>query len=157
MNTASKVYRGIGITLAVLAGLGLVISSMPLTLFTPQTSPPDIFQSDSPVKFQFEVVDTPEDREQGLSGRVQVPPNYGMLFVFPEPGSYGIWMKDMLVPIDVVWIDEKGVMVGVSENLQPDSYPESFYPPSPILYALETRPGEYQVQGWEIGSTIPLP
>ncbi len=154
---ASKIYRGIGVTLAVLAGLGLVISSIPLSVFSPPTPPPDIFASDSPANFNFEIVDTPEAREQGLSGRTEVPPGYGMLFVFPEPGMHSFWMNDMQVPIDIIWIDETGVMIGVAENVQPDSYPESFVPPSPVMYVLETRPGEYKEQGWQIGDTIPLP
>jgi len=160
MSIWPKVYRGIGVTLAILAGLGLIISSIPLAAISPnQTPPQNIFPSDSPASsdFEFEVVDTEETRAKGLSGRTEVPSNYGMLFVLPEPGTPGFWMNDMLVPIDILWINEAGVLVAVEENVSPDTYPKMFYPPSPISYVLETRPAEYKAQGWSIGDTIPLP
>jgi uncharacterized protein len=153
-----KVVRGIGVTLAALATIGLVISSFPMALFTPRTTPPQENSSaDFPANFQFEIASTTESRAQGLSGRSEVPPNYGMLFVFGEPGLYGMWMKDMLVPIDIVWLDEAGTVIGVQENISPDTYPETFYPPQPASYALETRPGEVKAQGFDIGDVIPLP
>lgn len=153
-----KIVRGIGVTLAVLASVGLVISSFPMALFTPRTTPPqENSTSDSPAGFQFEIASTSEARAQGLSGRAEVPPNYGMLFVFGVPDLYGMWMKDMRVPIDIVWLDSAGVVIGIEENISPDTYPETFYPPSPASYVLETRPGEAKAQGWDIGDTIPLP
>lgn len=160
-SIATKTVRVIGAMLAILAMLGLIISSFPMSMMVPQnpepTPPLENSRSDSPADFNFEVASTPEAREQGLSGRTEVPPGSGMLFVFDVPGSYGFWMKDMLMPIDMIWIDESGTMIGVTENVQPDSYPEAFKPPSPVLYVLETRPGEYLAQGWSVGEKIPLP
>src|SRR3954471_24776165 len=44
---------------------------------------------------QVDISDTEALREQGLSGRTSLAENEGMLFVFPTPGPYGFWMKDM--------------------------------------------------------------
>jgi len=117
----------------------------------------DTTEADSIGEFRFEVVDTPETRAQGLSGRANVPAGYGMLFVFPEPGRYGFWMKDMRVPIDIIWLADDGTVLGVDEAVSPSTYPDSFYPPQDVRYVLETRAGEARAQGWDVGARVPLP
>lgn len=87
-----------------------------------------------------EIADTKEKRGLGLSGRPALPADGGMLFVFDQPGNYGFWMKDMNFPIDIVWLDANKKIIGTTKNLQPKSYPQIFYPPAPIKYALEINP-----------------
>jgi uncharacterized membrane protein (UPF0127 family) len=111
--------------------------------------------------FMFEIADTPQAQQQGLSGRTNLPDTYGMLFIFDEPSRPGIWMKDMLTSIDIVWLSDTGVVVGIEHNVSPDTYqkvpPDVFYPPSPISYALEVRAGVASARGWVPGSVIALP
>ena len=107
--------------------------------------------------FTFEVVRTPEAQKQGLGGRTELPANYGMLFVFPEDAVYHFWMKDMLVSIDIVWLSANGEIVAIDEAVSPDTYPDSFYPPRPVRYVLETRSGEAVAQGFVVGKHIDLP
>lgn len=107
--------------------------------------------------FRFEIANTPALREQGLSGRAEVPSGYGMLFVFDQPGSYGFWMKDMLVPIDMIWLSDDGTILGIDEAVSPATYPTPFHPPQPVRLVLETKAGEARAQGWGIGTRIPLP
>lgn len=119
-----------------------------------------VFESTSPTEeaeFQFEIVDTQAKRTRGLSGRRDVPENYGMLFVFEEKGRYGFWMKDMYVSIDMIWLSDEGKVLGIDEAVSPGTYPSIFYPPEPVRYVLETRAKEARAQGWEVGSVIPLP
>ncbi len=105
----------------------------------------------------FEVVTTETAQEQGLSGRSLVPENYGMLFVFDHKFRVGFWMKDMLVPIDIIWLSDSGTILGVEDSISPDTYPKSVYPPEPVRYVLEVRAGEMRRKGWGIGTRIPLP
>lgn len=114
-------------------------------------------QVPSTTEFTFEIVDTEATREQGLSGRASIPSNYGMLFVFPQKDRYGFWMKDMLVSIDILWLNEDGTVLAIEESISPSTYPTAFYPPEPVRYVLETSVGEWQRQGWSIGSTVPIP
>lgn len=107
--------------------------------------------------FHFEIVDTPAAREQGLGGRSDIPEDYGMLFVFPKSDRYGIWMKDMLLSIDIIWLREDGTVISVDASVSPDTYPQAFYPPEPVRYVLETRAGEAARKGWTSGSRIALP
>lgn len=80
-------------------------------------------------------------REKGLSGRANIPKDYGMLFVFPEDKKYGFWMKEMLVPIDMFWLDDKGQVVSILQDVATSSYPNVFYPTVPARYVLETVSG----------------
>lgn len=111
--------------------------------------------------FTFEVVATPGLRQQGLSGRSEVPPDYGMLFVFPAKDRHSFWMKDMRVPIDIIWLSDTGTgtgtIVGIEEAVSPSTYPMTFMAPVLVRYVLETRAGEAGRRGWGIGTTISLP
>lgn len=137
-----------------LIGIVLLVGAVWLAydIFVPS---PTALPASTPLS--YEIVDTDEERARGLSGRDDIPADYGMLFVFPSEGIYGFWMKDMLAPIDIVWLSREGVIVGIEANVSPDTYPTEFFPPTPILYALETAAGEASRKGWKVGDRLPLP
>lgn len=95
-------------------------------------------------------------REQGLGGRENVPEGYGMLFVFPKDDEYGFWMKDMLVPIDIFWLDYKGQVVYIAEDVAPSTYPSVFYPTAPARYVLETTAGFARANRITVGTSLLL-
>jgi uncharacterized membrane protein (UPF0127 family) len=85
-----------------------------------------------------EVVDTPELRGQGLSGRESLTSDKGMLFVFDNTSeSNCFWMKDMNFSLDMIWLNENREVVTVTSNVTPESYPETFCPDEPAKYGLE--------------------
>jgi hypothetical protein len=102
------------------------------------------------------VADTPALREQGLSGRTSLAENEGMLFVFDEDGMYTFWMKDMLIPIDIVWLDEDGTVVTVAPQVSPGSFPEVFSPTRLARYALELPAGWTSAHFVSVGDKIRL-
>lgn len=103
-----------------------------------------------------EVADTKSSRELGLSGRPTMKHEEGMLFVFDVPGRYGFWMKDMNFPLDLIWINQNGVVVEVERNADPSSYPKTFMNSSPASYVLELNAGVAEEQGVYIGSKIKM-
>lgn len=105
----------------------------------------------------FEVVTTPDVQERGLGGRIDIPDNYGMLFVFSEDGMPGFWMKDMLTSIDMIWLTDAGTIASITPSVSPQTFPSVFYPPQPIRYVIETRAGFAQEKEWKIGTQVPLP
>ncbi|MBU0750498.1 DUF192 domain-containing protein [Patescibacteria group bacterium] len=120
-------------------------------------TPKPVEQTETPVaEMQIEVVDTEAAREQGLSGRTDVPDNYGMLFVFETKDRYSFWMKDMLVPIDIIWLADDGSIVEIEDSVSPDTYPNSFTAPTPVKYVLETRARYARDNGWGIGTNVPI-
>ena len=103
-----------------------------------------------------DVADTDVLRERGLSGRSDLPGGKGMLFVFDTDDTWGIWMKDMLFPIDIIWVDASGTVVTVAENVAPDTYPKSFYPSAPARYVLELPAGFAAARGIAEGAIIKI-
>ena len=105
---------------------------------------------------RIELADTPETRSRGLSGRSELSFDEGMLFVFPEDGAYGFWMKDMQIPIDIIWMSEDGVVVDMALNVSPDTYPASFFPKTPARYVLAVAAGFAERYSVRIGDTVEL-
>lgn len=92
--------------------------------------------------FTIEIANTDDLREKGLSGHTPLTDTEGMLFVFPAPGKYGFWMKDMTFPIDIIWIDEQGMVVHVEHSVATSTYPTILYPTNESLYVLEIKAGQ---------------
>ncbi len=103
-----------------------------------------------------EVADTEALREQGLSGRSDLPNGQGMLFVFESDDTFGIWMKDMLFPIDIVWADASGTVITIAKNVAPDTYPKVFYPSTPARYVVELPAGFAAAHGVAEGTIIKI-
>ena len=89
-----------------------------------------------------EIADSPEKRSQGLSGRSSLPKNHGMLFVFNKAEKYHFWMKDMKFPIDIIWINDGGV-VAITSHANPEIYNDNslttYKPKEPAQYVLEVN------------------
>lgn len=113
---------------------------------------------DAHAPLSFEIVRTPEAWSLGLGGRTSIQQGYGMLFVFPKADTYSFWMKDMLVSIDIVWLSEDGVILGIEESVLPETYPDTtFTAPEPVRLVLEMRAGESRARGYQVGTKIALP
>ncbi len=108
------------------------------------------------IPLAVEIVDTPEARRQGLSGRKEIGSG-GMLFVFDESDYHGIWMKDMLFPIDIIWIDENLTIVAIEKRVRPDTYPRVFRPSAPARYVLETEERYTDAFSIQVGAKVRLP
>lgn len=87
--------------------------------------------------FDVEIADSYWERVRGLSGRDFLAPKTGLLFIFSDSDSHGIWMKDMNFAIDIVWANENFEIVGLARNASPNSYPNVFYPEGSAKYVLE--------------------
>lgn len=98
------------------------------------------------------LADTPAKRTRGLSGTDGLAEGEGMLFIFPEDGLYGFWMKDMRFAIDIIWLDSAWEVVDVAESVSPDSYPASFSPSKPARYVLEVPAGFAKSHNIALGS-----
>ena len=106
------------------------------------------------LKIRIEVADTPEERVMGLSGRESLDENTGLLFIYGQPGIYGIWMKDMKFPIDVIWLDGNYLIADIAKDVQPDSFPKVFEPKVPAKYILEVNAGFTERNGIEVGDNL---
>lgn len=105
-------------------------------------------------EFQVLLADDNQERIQGLSGRSSLANNQAMLFVFDEPGKWGIWMKDMLFSIDIVWLDSEKKVVHIEQNVSPQTYPTIFEPTQDSLYVIELNAGTVDMLGLQTGDFV---
>ncbi len=105
---------------------------------------------------KLEVADTDAERELGLSGRTGLDQNSGLLFVFDRPGNYGFWMKDMLFPIDIAWLDKDRRVVHIERGVSPATYPTVFFPQANSTYVLEVNAGFLALHQINIGDVLEI-
>jgi uncharacterized protein len=72
-----------------------------------------------PVKFSVEVASTREEQERGLMFRKSLAPGAGMLFDFGNDREVSFWMKNTLIPLDILFVRSDGVIVRINHNAQP--------------------------------------
>jgi uncharacterized membrane protein (UPF0127 family) len=86
---------------------------------------------------------TEAERARGLMFREKIALDQGMLFCFPEEGLHAFWMKNTLVPLDMIWLDKDRRIVHIEKNVPPckaDPCP-SYAPSRPGHYVLELAAG----------------
>ncbi|MCR4333748.1 MAG: DUF192 domain-containing protein [Patescibacteria group bacterium] len=144
-----KKYFLSGLLLIVLVGIGMSLywTPAPVTEQAPEVQ----FGG---VSLTLDYATTTVTRELGLGGRTNLPDDYGMLFVFKDADSYGFWMKDMLVPLDIFWLNDQGQVVYIEPDVATSTYPDVFYPTDPALYVLETAAGFARAHNVTIGTPL---
>jgi len=110
--------------------------------------------------FPVELADSPDKRIRGLSGRASLDARTGMLFIFEKPERFRFWMREMEIPLDIVWIGSNCEVVDVSEDV-PFPAPETpldelprYSPESRAKFVLEINAGEAADLGLGIGDKV---
>jgi uncharacterized membrane protein (UPF0127 family) len=118
--------------------LGLVVCSL-------ARSPEDYVQVFFPngkiITAELAVSDA--ERARGLMFRENLNPDEGMLFIFDYAGAHSMWMKNMLIPLDFLWLDSEKRIVHIEENIPPcEREPcPSYGSKIPAMYVLELKAG----------------
>lgn len=71
------------------------------------------------VVFQAEIADSPAERSRGLMFREGLAPRAAMLFLFPEERQLSFWMRNTLIPLDMIFIRADRTILGIVENAEP--------------------------------------
>lgn len=101
------------------------------------------------------VADTQPKQIRGLMFRESLPENGGMLFVFPGEGRYGMWMMNVSIPLDIIWLDKDKKVIYIKEAAQPCgalAICPSYSPESDAKYVLETNSGYAKRHKIDLGS-----
>ncbi len=103
--------------------------------------------------FQVEVADTLEKRQKGLMFRESLDSEEGILYVFPTIKKHPFWMKNTLIPLDIIWFSEDQEIVFISENTQPCQEDPCLLIPSLEVskFALEVSAGSVERLGLKEG------
>jgi YVTN family beta-propeller protein len=104
-------------------------------------------------------VEVPDDREEfarGLMFRNHLPWNAGMLFAFDDEEIRRFWMKNTLIPLDMIFVDSSSKIIDIKENVPPCKQEECPTYPSkePAQYVLEVNAGFVQEKGVKIGDRL---
>ena len=100
-----------------------------------------------------EIADTNASRARGLQGVTSMPADHGMLFVFSSNEIFSFWMKDTMIPLDMLWIDEARKVVDIKAGLPPCvSDPCQVYTPSSMaIFVLEVNAKYAETHGLKVG------
>jgi uncharacterized protein len=108
--------------------------------------------------YSLEIADNPLSRAQGLMHRDFLPADSGMLFIFQKPGTYTFWMKNTLIPLDIIWLNKEFEVIFINKNTPPCTANPcpSYGPREPASYVLELNSGEADKIDLAKGDTITL-
>lgn len=112
-------------------------------------------------KVSVQIAKTTEERSKGLSGTKSLKDDSGMLFVFSAKSSPLFWMKDMLIPLDMVWIVD-GKIVKIDKNVPapapntPDNALKTYSAGQPVDYILEVNAGYSDKNNIKVGDSVDL-
>jgi hypothetical protein len=94
--------------------------------------------------------------EKGLMFRENLDENNGMLFIFNNSGKYNFWMKNTLIPLDIIWINKNIEIVDIKENVPPCKQEpcEIYSPKTEAWYVLEVNGGSVKMNNISIGDKL---
>jgi len=117
--------------------------------------PPTVTLPDGAV-IKLELAETPEEHQRGLMFRPHLDADRGMLFLFDQVAYPSFWMKDTLIPLDMVFLEPGGKVTDVAASVPPcQSEPCREYSPSkPSSAVLELNAGTAAAHGVRSGVTL---
>lgn len=106
-------------------------------------------------RYTVEIAQDDAERQKGLMGRTQLAKGKGMLFVFPSEQQLSFWMKNTLIPLDILYFTRTGEFVSGVTMTPCTADPCATYPSSgPAMFALEIPAGDMRAfgvaDGWRI-------
>ena len=149
------------VLMALIAALLLVLPALSTIGATPalaqsqklDTSPLKIITARGTFEFTVEVADDPKEQEIGLMNRPQMDKTSGMLFDFGRKKIVNMWMKNTMIPLDMVFTDDSGTVVSVSENAVPQSL-DIISSVVPASFVLEINGGMAKFIGIKVGDKL---
>ena len=140
------------ILLALLLPLRGLAQNAPNPTLPPQKLP-IVGHNGAKHEFTVEMAVTPEQQETGLMFRREVPADRGMLFVWDEPHEVPMWMKNTLVPLDMVFIGADGKVIHIAEDTVPQSLAQ-ISSGGPVKATLELQAGLTEKLDIRVGDKV---
>ena len=107
-----------------------------------------------------EVASSHEERLMGLMFREELPVGEGMLFVYEYPHNVSFWMKNVLIPLDIIFLNESGTVINVEEaDVEidvPDEEIESYFSGGSAQYVVEINQGLCKLYGIGVGTNVSI-
>lgn len=107
--------------------------------------------------FDLEIADTPKKRELWLMFRESLPETSGMLFVFENPGMHSFWMRNTLIPLDILWLDGENKVIDLISATPCKEMPcPSYLPSAEATQAIELNSGTAAKFGIKKGTVLEI-
>lgn len=100
------------------------------------------------------ISNTEKQRNLGLGFVYKMSDKNGMLFLFKKSDWYTFWMKNMFIPIDIVFMNENKIVTDIYKNVLPSSFPRIYSPSKKVKYVLEINSGNSTKLGIKVGQKI---
>lgn len=112
--------------------------------------------NNSSVSITCEIASTPKELSEGLMNRQELPEDKGMLFIYEIPQNRSFWMKNTLVPLDIIFLDEEGIVINVeSADIEPgvpDNELKRYNSFCPAQFVVEINQGLSKLYGIKEGT-----
>lgn len=128
---------------------GEVGEETPAVVFYPGDAPED-GQAEPVADYYVEIADSAAERRRGLMYRREMDEDWGMLFIYPDEAPRSFWMKNTLIPLDMVYIAADGRLVSIVERAEPMSL-QGRPSEGPARFVLELNGGEAAEAGLKPG------
>jgi uncharacterized protein len=115
-----------------------------------------IHSSNGDHHFTVEVAATFEQQERGLMFRRELGPDRGMIFPYDPPQVAGFWMKNTLIPLDMLFVDQRGRIINIHERAVPGSL-EPIAAAAPARAVIELNGGTAARLGIKPGDRVVFP
>ena len=135
---------------------GLSVSSVGAELQQFPMSELTIISATGPHQFKVEVAETQAQMTQGLMFRRSLAPDAGMLFDYKQPTMASMWMRNTLIPLDMLFVDAQGRIVSVHQRAVPQSL-DVIAATAPVRAVIELNGGTAARLGIEPGDKVVHP
>ncbi len=156
-NKLPGTFPLVRLILVVLLGTAALVACQPRSAPPPTSALPETY---FPIAIgsstlQLQLALTPAEHQKGLMFRESLPPDHGMLFLFPQPKQQSFWMKNTMLPLDIGYLDASGRLLEIHQLFP---YDESGVTSrsSQILIAIETNRDWYARNGVATGARLDL-
>ena len=106
--------------------------------------------------FTAELAISQAEQERGLMFRTSLPSDRAMLFVFDPPQEVQFWMKNTLIPLDMIFVRADGIIAGIKQDAKPESL-DIIPSPEPVADVIEVAGGTARALGVHVGDYVAVP
>lgn len=145
--------KPMGMTRLFISFIAIVILTASTAFAQGEMAPLVIETDEGDHAFMVELADEPSEISRGLMERTEMAPDAGMIFDFGQPREANMWMKNTLLPLDMLFLESDGNIIAIARNTVPGSL-RQINPGVPVKGVLELNAGRTEELGIEPGDTV---